>query len=384
MADAEAPVLFAAPDITEDDIEAVSNVLRSGWLTTGAECEAFESDLERYLGIDHVVAVSSCTAAIQIAYAYLGLPGGARVGVPTWTFVSSALAPFHEGGTPVLLDVDPATLNLDPGSLEAALAEGLDAVVAVHFAGLPVAAEIRELCREAGVPLIEDCAHALGASDDRGTISGRGSVAGCFSFYATKNLTSGEGGALSTDDSSLADFARSWRIHGLTRDALMRYRPGGTSHYDVVHAGIKANLPDLLAALGRSQLARFPALQERRRAIVGHYRQRIAELGGVRCIPDGLEAPDGSADHLMVVVLPSGVDRDAVARRLGAAGIGTSVHFRPIHQFSWASSHTRAGPRGLDQAEELSHRVLSLPLHPGLSAGDVDRVCDSLGAALRR
>lgn len=371
---------FSLPEVTEADIEAVTRTLSSGWITTGSECSSLEDELAGYLDGDHVVAMSSCTAALETAYAYLRLPPGARVGVPTWTFVASALAPAKYGGFPVLLDVDADTLNLSVASLEAALDEGLDAVVAVHFGGVPFDKHIHELCAERGIPLVEDAAHSLGATDHRGPIAGRGTAGACFSFYATKNLTSAEGGALATDDRALAAFASSYRLHGLSRDAWKRYEPGATALYDLEMPGIKANLPDVLAALARSQLRRFGAMQSKRRLLVERYRQRLQRVAELRLVPE--ELVSGSADHLMVVVLPPEISRHAIVAELAEAGIGTSVHFQPLHTFRWFAEHAQIGRGGVPVATALAPRVLSLPLHTGLSEPDVDRVCDALAAAL--
>jgi dTDP-4-amino-4,6-dideoxygalactose transaminase len=377
-------IRFSEPDISEEEVEAAAAVLRSGWITTGEECAQLEAELAEYVGIEHVVAVSSCTAALEIAVAHLGLPRGARIGVPTWTFVSTAMAAYHRGLEPVLLDVDPGTLNLSESSLAAALDSepGLDAVVAVHFAGVAVPRPIHDLCAAAGVPLIEDAAHAMGTRDHRGLIGGRSTAGCCFSFYATKNLTSAEGGALATDDPELADFARSFRLHGLSKDAWNRYRPDAkTLSYDVLGDGLKANLPDVLAAVARVQLRRFDELQARRRMIVDAYRSALADVPGVRLVPG--EAEPDSADHLMVVVLPDGTDRSAVQASMQAQGIGTSVHFRPLHTFGWfAEQGVGPGPGGTPVADELAERTLSLPLHPRLSEGDVARVVDSLRSEL--
>jgi dTDP-4-amino-4,6-dideoxygalactose transaminase len=374
------PVAFAAPEVTEDDIAAVTRVLRSGWITTGDECGLLEEELTDYLGAKHVIGVSSCTSALEISLAHLRLPPGSRVGVPAWTFVSTALAAVHNNLLPVLLDVDPRTLNLSPVALEVALADGLDAVIAVHFGGVAVDRAIHDLCAAAGVPLIEDAAHALGARDERGLIGGRGTGAACFSFYATKNLTSAEGGAIATDDDDLAAFARTYRLHGMSADALARYKPGGSVTYDMVDPGIKANLPDLLAALARSQLARFDDSQARRRELLYRYRF-LLEPAGVQFVPAGREA--GSADHLAVVLLPDGVDRDAVAAGLKARGVSPSVHFRPLHKFSWFAANAAVGPGGLSVCDASWPRALSLPLHVGMSIEDVDRVAATLAEELR-
>lgn len=362
---------FGIPEITDDDVDAVAGVLRSGWLTTGDECAALESELSEWLGGCEVIAVSSGTAALDIALAHLHLPEGSRVGVPAWTFVATALAAVHNRLRPVLIDVDPDTLNLSPTALDEEIVD-LDAVVPVHFGGVPVDASIHRICSDAGVPVVEDAAHALGARDERGLIGAPGSGPACFSFYASKNLTSGEGGALATDDPGLAAFARSYRLHGMDADAWARYRPGAVAGYDVIEPGIKANLPDVLAVLARSQLRRFHVMQQRRRHITERYREAL-EPEGIRFIPGAQVA--GGADHLVVVRVPDAIERSTVVGDMTAAGISTSVHFRPLHHFSWFRTNAVIGRSGLGTCDELADRVMSLPLHVNLTDDDVDRVC---------
>lgn len=374
-------IQFSVPEITDADVAAVVRVLRGGWLTTGPECQMLEEELAAYTGAAHVVATSSCTHALEIAVAALGLRPGARVGVPTWTFSATALSAYRTGAVPVLLDVEPGTLNLSPSALAAEIDVGLDAVIAVHFGGVPAGREIRDLCSAAGIPLIEDAAHALGASDDRGRVgAGKDSAATCFSFYASKNLTCGEGGALATSDADLAEFARRYRLHGLTRDALARH--GRADPYDVTLPGLKANMPDVLAALARSQLARLDDMQARRRSIVEQYRRLLAGVAGVRCVPEAMDA--GSADHLMVVALPDDVERSSIVQAMAAEGIQTSVHFQPLHHLEWFRQNVDVGIAGVEVAEGVAPTVLSLPLHPRLRARDVERVCDSFISATHR
>ena len=372
-------IRFSLPDITDAEVEAASRALRSGWITTGDESRALEAELSAYLGVDHVVAVSSATAAIEIAAAALRLPRGSRIGVPTWTFVSSAIAPYHRGLVPVLLDVEPATFNLSASALQQSIAEDeLDAVIGVHFAGTPLPEEIHAICAEASIPLIEDAAHAIGARDHRGFVAGQGTAGCCYSFYATKNLTSAEGGALATDDPELAAFAESFRLHGMSRDAWARYLPGAaTSGYDLLGDGLKANLPDVLAAVARVQLERLEELQRQRRRLVERYRSHLVGVEGLGLVPD--EVPEGGSDHLMMVLLPHGVDRSKVQERMSAARIGTSVHFQPLHRFGWfAKNGVHPGAAGTKVADEGELRALSLPLHTCLDMADVDRVCDVL------
>lgn len=371
---------LAAPDITDAEVAAVERVLRSGWITTGEECALLEQELAAALGAPHVVAMSSCTAALETSFAYLNLSRGARVGVPTWTFAATALAPYRQGCDVVLLDVDPETLNLSAASVAAALDEGLDAVVAVHIGGTPVDRAVFDLCTDRGIPVVEDSAHAFGTTDGCGPLWGRGSVASCLSFYATKNITSAEGGALVTEDERLADFAHSFRLHGMSRDAWERYRPGQPAVYDVVNPGIKANLPDILAAVARVQLRRFPDMQQRRRKLALGYRDRLEAIGGVRCIP--ARHDDRSSDHLMIIEVRSPAERDRLYRALADDNIGTGVHFTPLHHLTWIKQHAIVGPSGLDGAESVADRVLSLPLHPLMTEDDLDRICERLADAL--
>jgi len=378
MTDRDDIIAFAIPEITDGDVAAVERVLRSGWLTTGSECVGLEAEVSEYLGGSEVISVSSGTAALDIALAHLDLAPGSRVGVPDWTFVATALAAVHNGLTPVLLDVEADTLNLSPQALAAEI-DDLAAVVPVHFGGVPVDAEIHRISAAAGVPVVEDAAHALGASDERGRIGAPGTSPACFSLYASKNLTSAEGGLLATDDPALAAFARSQRLHGMDADAWARYRPGARAGYDVVQPGIKANLPDVLAVLARSQFARFDATQARRRELVEQYRHTL-EAAGVQLVP--ARPVDGSADHLMALTLPDGTDRDAVMDAMSAEGVSSSVHFRPLHQFSWFRNNAVIGRTGLDTCDRLADRVMSLPLHVNLSDADVQRVCDTFLRAL--
>jgi dTDP-4-amino-4,6-dideoxygalactose transaminase len=377
-----APVKFSEPDIGDAEESAVARVLRSGWITTGEEAAAFEAELSHYLGGPHVATVSSCTVALEAALASLRLPPGSVVAVPTWTFVATGLVPARLNLRPALLDVEPSTLNLSPEALSSLIeADGPPgAVIPVHFAGVPIADDIYELCARHGIPIVGDAAHAFGTVDSIGPIAGRRSRADCFSFYATKNLTCAEGGAIATFDSELFEFVSQYRLHGLDRDAWKRYQVATSEQYALRFPGTKGNLPDVLAAIGRVQLSRFDEMQARRSELMNTY---LAELSGVQgASPLPSMGATGSAHHLFIIVLSAGVDRQLVRTRLAAMHIGTSVHFQPLHEHDWFAQHALLRRTGLPVASDLSQRTMSLPLHPRMTREDVVHVCNALRIAL--
>jgi dTDP-4-amino-4,6-dideoxygalactose transaminase len=374
-------VPFARAEIVPEAQQAAVEVLRSGWITMGPQTAEFENDLAGYLGARHVVAVASCTAAIEIALRALRLRPGAAVLTPSLTFCG-AVAPIVQAGLrPVLVDVDPETFV----PTRATVAQAADragrpaAMIVQHMAGYP--ADVPELAAAAGLPLgavVEDAAHGLGA-ELCGMRLGGASRAACFSFYATKNLPIGEGGAIATDDDDLAGYARTARLHGLSRDAWRRYLPGGSWRYDVAEPGLKANITDVQAAIGRAQLAMLPRWQERRAHLAEQYNAALGAIGGL-----GLPArpTDGQhAWHLYQVRVTSacGISRDAVIDALTERAIGTSVHFIPVHQLS--GYQQILGPeecRSVPVTDQIAHEVLSLPMYPALTDADVTRVADAL------
>jgi perosamine synthetase len=373
-------VPFCRTEIVPSAQQAAVRVLASGWVTMGAESIAFEQEFGAWVGAPHTVSVSSCTAAIQLALASLGLPPGAPVLTPTLTFCGAVQAIVHAGLRPVLVDVDEETLTVSAEGVAKAARNGASAMVVQHMAGYPV--DGAELAIAAGLPagnLVEDAAHGLGA-----TIGGRpvgsSSRAACFSFYATKNLPIGEGGAITTTDGELAERWRRMRLHGMSRDAWRRYDRSGSWRYSVEDAGMKANFTDLQAAIGREQLHHLTSWQQRRSAIAARY---DAQLGGVR----GLALPprpaaDAHAWHLYIVRIDHrafGMDRDTVSRRLAEAGIGTSVHFIPVHHLPYFRNLLGMEACGeLATADRIFPQLLSLPMHQGLTDSDVDRVCEAL------
>jgi dTDP-4-amino-4,6-dideoxygalactose transaminase len=373
-------VPFCRTEITPEAQQAAVRVLASGWVTMGAESIAFEQEFGASVEAPHTVAVSSCTAAIQLALAGLGLPPGAPVLTPTLTFCGAVQAIVHAGLRPVLVDTDEATLTVSAEGVAKAARHGAAAMVIQHMAGYPV--DGAELAEAAGIPngnVVEDAAHGLGA-----TVGGRPvgsfSRAGCFSFYATKNLPIGEGGAITTTDGDLAERWRRMRLHGMSGDAWRRYHRSGTWRYTVEEAGMKANFTDLQAAIGREQLRRLPAWQQRRAAIAARYDAQLAGLEGLELPPR--PAADTHAWHLYIVRIhhrPFGIDRDTAAERLAEAGIGTSVHFIPVHHLPYFRNLLGLEACGeLSAADQIFPRLLSLPMFPGLTDSDVDRVCEAL------
>jgi dTDP-4-amino-4,6-dideoxygalactose transaminase len=373
-------VPFGRTEIVPSAQQAAVRVLASGWVTMGAESVAFEQELGAWIGAPQTVSVSSCTAAIEMALTALGLPAGAPVLTPTLTFCGAVQAIVHAGLRPVLVDADEETLTVSAEGVAKAARNGAAAMVIQHMGGYPV--DGAELASAAGIPagnVVEDAAHGLGA-----TIGGRpvGSFAraACFSFYATKNLPIGEGGAITTTDDDLAERWRQMRLHGMSRDAWRRYDRSGSWRYTVERAGMKANFTDLQAAIGREQLHRLTAWQQRRVAIAARYDAHLGSVRGLALPPR--PAADTHAWHLYAVQIDHrafGMDRDTVSDRLADAGIGTSVHFIPVHHLPYFRDLLGMDACGeLAAADRIFPRLLSLPMHPGLSDSDVDRVCEAL------
>ncbi|WP_329596683.1 DegT/DnrJ/EryC1/StrS family aminotransferase [Streptomyces pseudovenezuelae] len=376
----ERDVPFATTWISPEARRAAQRVLSSGWVTTGHETERFEDDFADYVSAAHAVAVSSCTAALELALRALGLPAGTPVLIPTMTFCGAAQAILHAGLRPVLVDVDPRTGTATPATVAAATAAcgRPGAMMVLHYTGAP--APVAELAEAAGLSLaevIEDAAHALGATVGERAV-GSVSRATCFSFYATKNLPIGEGGMVTTDDQLLADRIRRARLHGMSADAWRRALPGGSWRYTVDEAGLKANMTDLQAAIGRAQLRHLDDWQERRQALAEQYAAALEAVPGLE--PLHTTAPGRHARHLQVVrVLDSyGTGRDELVERLAEQGIGTSVHFIPLHHMPYFRRASIIPAGGLPGADTLFPQLLSLPLYPHLTERSVSRVCAQL------
>jgi len=371
----EAWMPFSMPTIEEDDVESVVRCLRSGWLTSGPLGREFEEAFAAYVGAKHAIAVNSCTAALHLALEAAGVGPGDEVITSPLTFTATAAVIEHLGARPVLADVDPVTLNLDPACVAATVTSWTRAIVPVHFAGQ--ACDMNPLLAIAGeheLKIVEDAAHALPTrygNDRIGTIGD----ATCFSFYVTKTITTGEGGMVTTESDVLAERVRSMRLHGMSRDAWNRYGKGGSWSYDVIAPGFKDNLPDLAAALGLTQLAKSDRFHARRRAIARAYDDALSGIEGLRT--PQVEDMDGHAWHLYLLQVDG---RDRFIEDLAARGIGTSVHFIPLHHLSYYRE--RYGYRASDfpVATRAFERIVSLPIYPRMTDADVARVIDAVCA----
>jgi dTDP-4-amino-4,6-dideoxygalactose transaminase len=377
------PLPFHRPTIGVEEEAAVLEVLRSGWLTRGARTATFEARLKEYTGAPHVLALNSCTAALELALILARVGPGDEVITTAMTFAATANVISHRGARPVLVDVESDTLNIDPAAVEAAVTPRTRAVMAVDFAGHPAEYDpLQALCRREGLTLVEDAAHALESRYKGRPVGGCADFA-CLSFYANKNLTTGEGGALlSGCDAATMERAAVVSLHGMSRHAWNRFGAGGFRHYDITEPGHKWNMFDLQAALGLAQIDRLEPSLARREAIVARYE---AGLGTHPAIDLLRTRPHvRSARHLFMIRLRPGalrIDRDAVLDALKAEGIGVAVHYRALPQLSWFREGLGdADPSRFPVATAAGDSVVSLPLFPSMTDRDVDDVL----AAVRR
>jgi perosamine synthetase len=387
----EAPpyIPFSRPSITRREKEAVLSVLDSGWLTTGPQARLFEERFASKVGSRHAVALNSATAALHLALEAVGVGPGDEVVLPTWTFAASGEVVAYRGARPVLVDVDAATLNATPEAILAAVTPRTRAVIAVHIAGRPVEIErLVALLEPRGIAVIEDAAHAFPSriGGAAGRYAGTYGRAGAFSFYATKTITTGEGGMLVTDDDAVAARARIMSLHGISRDAWNRYAANGSWYYEIEDAGYKYNMTDIAAALGLVQLERAEELLAARRALATLYSARLSDADLGELVERPKDTLDGShAWHLYIIRLALGrlkVDRGQVIDGLKELGIGTSVHFIPLHMHPYYRRRWGYVTEDFPVAAQEYERVISLPIWPGMTPDDVDRVASGLEMVL--
>jgi perosamine synthetase len=372
-------VPFYRPDIGDEEIAAVVETLRSGWLTIGPRTQEFERAFAQAIGAPHAVAVNSCTAALHLALDALDLKPGDEVITSTLTFTATGATIVHAGGRPQLVDVTPDTLNLDPADVARKITSRTRAIVPVHFAGHPAAMEeLLGIARQHRLTVVEDAAHALPASYRGKSIGTIGDVT-AFSFYATKNMTTGEGGMLTMSDGELAERLQTRRLHGMSRNAWRRYSSEGSWRYDVSYPGFKYNMTDMAAAMGLVQLRRLPALSRRRQQIAALYTELLADLPQLQ-LPTARAEVD-HAWHLYVVRMQPDrlrLHRDAVIEELKAAGVATGVHFIPLHLHSYYSNTFGYRPADFPVASAAAETILSLPLFTLMSDEEVRYVATTL------
>jgi perosamine synthetase len=366
---------FHMPDIGDEEIKGVVDVLRSGWLTTGSKVKQFEQEFAAMVGVCHALGVNSCTAALHLALEAIGLRQGDEVIVPTMTFAATAEVVAYFKAKPVLVDCTEDTLNIDPIAIEKAITPRTKVIIPVHFAGHPCDMDrILEIARAHRLYVIEDAAHAFPARY-RGKMVGALSDITCFSFYATKNLTTGEGGMASTDNPEWAARMRAMSLHGLSRDAWHRYSAQGSWFYEIMSPGFKYNLTDIAGALGIAQLRKSDRLWKAR--------ERHAYLydAGFRDVPEVIR-PASAHDvqhawHLYVIQLDSErlrFGRDEAINTLKNQGIGCSVHFIPLHLHPYYRDILGYRPADFPVASGVFERIISLPLYPKMTEHDVHRV----------
>src|SRR5262245_35364763 len=378
-------VPFHRPSISEEDVAEVGDALRSGWLTTGPKVRQFQQDFAKALRARHALAVNSATAALHLALEAVGVSAGDEVVIPTYTFTATGEVVTYLGARPVLADCRSDTLNVDVSTIERCLSSRTKAILPVHIAGQVCDMEpILEVARARGLAVIEDAAHALPATYKGRPVGTIGDLT-AFSFYATKTITTGEGGMVTTERDDYAARVKLMSLHGLSGDAWNRYAAQGRWYYEVTDFGFKYNMTDVAAALGLQQLARMSAFQRRRADIAGRYHEAFGELD--TCFVPRDVGLGMHAWHLYILeVNPAAltIDRNEVIERLRSRGVGTSVHFIPLHLqpvYQRVCGYRRGQ---FPMAEAAFARAISLPIYPAMSDADVDHVVDAVRATLRK
>lgn len=376
---------FHRPWLGKEEEKEIIDTLRSGWLTTGPKTREFERLFADYIGCKHAVGLNSCTAGLHLALSSLGIGPGDEVITTPVTFPATANVVVHQGAKPVFVDVEPETLNIDAGQIENRLTENCKAILPVHLYGHPCDMDtILRLAQKYRVAVVEDAAHAV-ESEYHGKKVGNIGDLTAFSFYATKNMTTGEGGMLTTNKDELAEKIRIMSLHGITADAWMRHGNGDYVHWDVLYPGYKYNMFDLQASLGIHQLKRIGLFWQRRKRWVELYNEAFVDVSEIQLLREKTNVKHGY--HLYPILVKTEkltVDRDVVLRLLKESGIGVGVHFRALHLLSYYSE-TFSYKRGdFPNAEYASDRLLSLPLYPKMKEEDVRRVIAVLKGILRR
>lgn len=368
-------LVFGSPLIEQPEIDEVVDSLKSGWLGTGPKVKKFEEDFGNYKGAKYAMALNSCTAALHLAMRVIGIRPGDEVIVPTMTFAATANAVIHAGAKPVLVDCERGTMNLDPKDLEKKITQKTKAVIPVHFAGRPCNMEaIMAIAKKHDLKVIEDCAHAI-ETEYRGQKAGTFGDIGCFSFYVTKNIVTGEGGMAITNNEDYANQIKVLALHGMTKDAWRRFSDEGYKHYQVVDSGHKYNMMDLQAAIGIHQLRRIDDYWRRRQEIWHIYNEALRDLPVF--LPAAPESDTRHAYHLYTLLLDLDklkISRDQFLDEMTKRNLGVGVHYIALHLHPFYRKEFGYQEGDFPNAEWVSERTVSLPLSPKLTNADVNDV----------
>lgn len=375
--------MFGEPSIGEEEINEVVASMRSGWLGTGPKVIRFQEEFAAYRGAPHAVAVNSCTAALHLSMLAVDVGPGDEVITTPLTFCATVNAIIHTGATPVLADVDPRTMNIDPDQVRRVITPRTKAIVPVHFAGRPCEMDaLCEIAKTHQLTIIEDCAHAIETAY-KGRSAGLFGDYGCFSFYVTKNITTAEGGMILTREQRNAARIRTLALHGMSQDAWRRFSDEGYNHYRVVEAGFKYNMTDLQAAIGLHQLRKVTKFWKRRQELWRYYERALADLP--ISLPEG-PAPDTVHGYHLYTILvdeaKTGISRDAFLSAMHALHIGTGVHYLSIPEHPYYRERFGWRPEAYPYAQRIGQQTVSLPLSPKLTDSDARDVVDAVKAVL--
>lgn len=361
---------------SEEETEAVRAVLKSGWLTMGEVTEKFEKRFAEFVGVKHAVALSSCTAALHLAHLALGIKKNDEVICPALTFVAGANAILYTGAKPVFAEItSPADFNISPGDIKRKITKRTRAIQVLHYAGFPCdMASILEIADRHNIAVIEDCAHAIGSLYRKKRCGALGDI-GCFSFFSNKNMTTGEGGMVTTNDDEFAKNIRLMRSHGMTTVTLDRHL-GHAFDYDVTELGFNYRIDELRAAIGIVQLEKLRANNKRREKLVPLYRARLKDVKGIE-IPFA-HSSNTSTHHIFPILLRKGSSRSKFMEHMKRRGIQTSIHYPAIHLFDLYRRQFNYKDRMLPMTEDVAKREVTLPLYPAMRDGDIGFVCDAV------
>ena len=372
-------LVFGSPLIEQREIDEVVATLKSGWIGTGPKVQKFERMFRDLKGSKFTVAVNSCTAALHLSMLAIELKQNDEVLLPTMTFISTANAVIHAGGRPIFVDCCKDTMNIDPEDIKRKITPRTKAIIPVHFAGRPcVMDEIMKISRGHRFKVVEDCAHAISAGY-KGKGVGRFGDIGCFSFYVTKNITTGEGGMITTDNQEYEEKIKTLALHGMTKDAWQRFNDQGYKHYDVIYAGYKYNMMDLQAAIGIHQLSRAEQYRKKREHIWGRYNEAFRDLPVFT--PKPLEPDTTHSYHLYTILLDLDnltITRDEFLSKMTKRKIGVGVHYIAVHLHSYYQKEFGYKRGDFPNAEWISDRTVSLPISPKLTEEDIRDVINAV------